>query len=285
MIDEIFPLILISAVLLSSLVTGLVFGFAIVTMPGIAKLSDKNFLKAFKYIDEVIQKNQPIFMLVWVGSIMAVILTLTLGILLLSGMEKILLLSASSLYLLGVQLPTVFYNIPLNNRIQKLDINLMKDSELEKYKKNQLIKLKILEINLKDEKIRLGIKQLAEDPFDFFANKNVSDIVTGIVQSSAQNGIYLQVGKKNLPILIKKNQLAKEIENQRPSRFVKGDKLDALIVELDKEKRKVSLSIKALEEKQTKEAVKKYGSKDSGGILSDIFDFSKVKTKKPKSKK
>ena len=57
-----------------------------------------------------------------------------------------------------------------------------------------------------------------------------------------------------------------------------------MITELDKEKRKVSLSIKALEEKQTKEAVKKYGSKDSGGILSDIFDFSKVKTK-PKSKK
>ena len=160
-----------------------------------------------------------------------------------------------------------------------------KDSELEKYKKNQLIKFKILEINLKDEKIRLGIKQLGEDPFDFFANKKVSDIITGIVQSSTLNGIYLQVGKKNLSILIKKNQLAKEVENQRPSRFVKGDKLDALISELDKEKRKVSLSIKALEEKQTKEAVKKYGSKDSGGILSDIFDFSKVKTKKPKSKK
>jgi len=160
-----------------------------------------------------------------------------------------------------------------------------KESELEKYKKNQVIKFKILEINLKDEKIRLGIKQLREDPFDFFANKKVSDIVTGIVQNSTQNGIYLQVGKKNLSILIKKNQLAKEIENQRPSRFVKGDKLDALISELDKEKRKVSLSIKALEEKQTKEAVKKYGSKDSGGILSDIFDFSKVKTKTPKSKK
>ena len=159
-----------------------------------------------------------------------------------------------------------------------------KDTELEKYKKNQLIKFKILEINLKDEKIRLGIKQLAEDPFDFFADKNVSDIVTGIVQNSTQNGIYLQFGKKNLSILIKKNQLAKEVENQRPSRFVKGDKLDALISELDREKRKVSLSIKALEEKQTKEAVKKYGSKDSGGILSDIFDFSKVKTK-PKSKK
>ena len=157
-----------------------------------------------------------------------------------------------------------------------------KDSELEKYKKNQLVKFKILEINKEDEKIRLGIKQLDDDPFEFFANKNLSDTITVVVQSSAQNGIYVQVGKKNFSILIKKNQLAKEVENQRTSRFVKGDKLDAIITELDKEKRKVSLSIKALEERQTKEAVKKYGSKDSGGILSDIFDFSKVKTKKSK---
>ena len=146
-----------------------------------------------------------------------------------------------------------------------------KESELEKYKKNQIIKFKILEINRKDEKIRLGIKQLDEDPFEFFMNKNISDIVTAIVQSTTQNGIYVQVGKKNLTILIKKNQLAKELENQRPSRFVKGDKLDAIITELDREKRKVSLSIKALEEKQTKEAVKKYGSKDSGGVLGEIL--------------
>ena len=102
-------------------------------------------------------------------------------------------------------------------------------------------------------------------------NKKLSDIVTVVVDYSSQNGIYVQVGKKNLSILIKKNQLAKEPENQRPSRFVKGDKLDAIITELDKEKRKVSLSIKALEEKQTKEAVKKYGSKDSGGILGEIL--------------
>ena len=61
--------------------------------------------------------------------------------------------------------------------------------------------------------------------------------------------------------------------------------MDAIITELDKEKRKVSLSIKALEEKQTKEAVKKYGSKDSGGVLGDIFNFTNLKTKKPKNKK
>ena len=83
-----------------------------------------------------------------------------------------------------------------------------------------------------------------------------------------------------MTILIKKNQLAKDVENQRPARFVKGDKLDAIITELDKEKRKVSLSIKALEEQQTKEAVKKYGSKDSGGVLGDILGKVLKKDKK-----
>jgi len=157
-----------------------------------------------------------------------------------------------------------------------------KESELEKYKKNQQIKFKILEINQENEKIRLGLKQLGNDPFEFFMNKNLSDIVTVVVNHSSQSGIYVQIEKKNLSILIKKNQLAKEIENQRPSRFVKGDKLDVMITELDKKKRKVSLSIKTLEEKQTKEAVKKYGSKDSGGVLGEIL--GPLLKKKPKSK-
>ena len=68
-------------------------------------------------------------------------------------------------------------------------------------------------------------------------NKKLSDIVTDGVNNSTKNGIFVNVGKNNLPILIKKNQLAKEPENQRPSRFVKGDKLDAVVIELDKEKR------------------------------------------------
>ena len=113
-------------------------------------------------------------------------------------------------------------------------------------------------------------------------NKREGQTITAIVESSSKNGIHVYAGNKNQLILIKKNQLAKEPENQRPSRFVKGDKLDAIITELDKEKRKVSLSIKALEEKQTKEAVKKYGSKDSGGVLGDIFNFSSLKKKTKK---
>ena len=83
---------------------------------------------------------------------------------------------------------------------------------------------------------------------------------------------------------IKKNQLAKEPENQRPSRFARGDKCDCMITELDKTKRKVVLSIKALEEKQSKDTVKKYGSTDSGALLGDILG-PLLKKKNPKNNK
>ena len=159
-----------------------------------------------------------------------------------------------------------------------------KDSNLEKYKKNQSVKFKILEINKEKEKIRLGIKQLAKDPFEFFMNKKVSDVVTAIVDSSTKNEIYVYAGNKDLLHQIKKNQLAKEPENQRPSRFAKGDKCDCMIIELDKIKRKVVLSIKALEEKQSKDAVQKYGSADSGALLGDILG-PLLKKKNPKNNK
>mgnify|MGYP006101197985 CR=1 FL=1 len=164
-------------------------------------------------------------------------------------------------------------NSELDGMIHYKDLSWSeKELELEKYKKNQEIKFKIIEINQEKEKIRLGIKQLEGDPFEFFMNKKISEVVTAIVvDSSGKNGIYVNTGNKDFSILIKRSQLAKEVENQRTSRFAKGDKVDVMIVELDKEKRKVSLSIKALEDKEAKEAVKKYGSTDSGGILGDIL--------------
>ena len=173
-------------------------------------------------------------------------------------------------------------NSELNGMIHYKDLSWSeKDSELEKYKKNQIVKFKILEINQENEKIRLGVKQLTEDPFDFFVNKKLGDIVTSIVDSSSKNGIYVQVGNKNLPIFIKQNNLAKEIKNARPSRFTRGDKIDAMIIELNKSRKIATLSIKALEEKQTEEAVKKYGSKDSGGVLGEILGpLIKKKSKK-----
>ena len=157
-----------------------------------------------------------------------------------------------------------------------------KDTELQKYKKNQNIKFKILEINQEKEKIRLGIKQLDKDPFEFFMNKNVSDTITVIVDSSSNNGINVYAKNMDFLILIKKNQLAKDIENARPSRFVPGQKVDCMITELQKDKRKVILSIKALEEIEAKKAVKKYGSTDSGALLGEILGplLKKKNTKK-----
>ena len=120
---------LMLTILLCSLVAGLLFGFAIVVMPGIAKLTDKEYLLAFKHMDGVIQNNQPLFILVWAGSILAVIITLILGIINLGGTQIYLLVFASILYLFGVQLPTFRFNIPLNNSLQNLDIESLEESE------------------------------------------------------------------------------------------------------------------------------------------------------------
>ena len=132
MIVNLFYLTLVLSILSSALVAGLGFGFAAGVMPGINKLSDRDFLLAFKHMDEVIQNNQPVFMLVWTGSIVLVTGTLILGTLILSGGQIYLLWVASALYLLGVQLPTVRFNIPLNNTLQDLDIIGLSESELAK---------------------------------------------------------------------------------------------------------------------------------------------------------
>lgn len=96
----------------------------------IAKLSDKDFLLAFKHMDGIIQNNQQSFMLVWVGSILSVLASMILGKMDLSGQEAVLLLLGCGWYFLGVQLPTIVFNIPLNNTIQGLEINKLNESEL-----------------------------------------------------------------------------------------------------------------------------------------------------------
>ena len=120
---------LMLSILFCSLVAGLLFGFAVVVMPGIAKLTDKEYLLAFKHMDGIIQNNQPLFILVWAGSILSVIVTLVLGVMNLNGTQIYLLSAASVLYLLGVQLPTFRFNIPLNNSLQSLDIETLRETE------------------------------------------------------------------------------------------------------------------------------------------------------------
>lgn len=121
---------LIVTTLACGLVAGLVWGFSVVVMPGIAKLSDKDFLLAFKHMDAVIQNRQPMFMLVWVGSVASALVTLALGTMQLSGAPRQLMWFACGLYLVAVQGPTIRFNIPLNNAVQALNIEGMNDKEL-----------------------------------------------------------------------------------------------------------------------------------------------------------
>jgi len=122
--------VLLVSTLLCSLVAGFVFSFASIVMPGIKSLDDRAYLQAFKAMDRVIQKNQPIFVVVWLGSVIMLILSTLLGLYQLEGTQRILLILACALYLLGVQLPTITINIPLNNQLQAQDLESMTASEL-----------------------------------------------------------------------------------------------------------------------------------------------------------
>ena len=153
--------------------------------------------------------------------------------------------------------------------------------ELGKYKKNDPITAKVLEHN--QEKIRLGLKQLLPDPIDYFKDKKKKDIITVIVLETLDNGIKVKPDGCPMKILIKKNQIAINKEDQRTNRFNKGDKVDCMLLDLDLKKRKVSLSIKILEEEQTKEAIKRYGSVDSGRSLP-FAELPKTLKKKNKTK-
>ncbi|MEO1523910.1 MAG: DUF1772 domain-containing protein [Planctomycetota bacterium] len=124
-----FEITLIIATLLCSLVAGLVFAFAVVVMPGIKNLKDGDFLRAFQVMDRVIQNNQPIFMFVWIGSTLSLIVCAGIGIATLGGADLAGLIVATCLYLFAVQLPTVTINIPLNNKLQTLDVEVMNESD------------------------------------------------------------------------------------------------------------------------------------------------------------
>ena len=127
-IEAVFQITLILATLLCSLVAGFVFAFAVVVMPGIKTLSDREFIRAFQVMDGIIQNNQPIFVLVWVGSIVTLVASGVLGIGQLEGAERLLIISAVLVYLLVVQLPTFTINVPLNNKLQTLNVDDMDET-------------------------------------------------------------------------------------------------------------------------------------------------------------
>lgn len=118
------------SILSCSLVTGFIFTYAIIVMPGLSKLENKEFIRAFQVTDEVIQKNQPLFMLTWIGSIISVIAAILVSIVSTGLSEAWLIVLVGAIYLSGVQGITISIHLPLNNHIQQLNVGEMKDQTL-----------------------------------------------------------------------------------------------------------------------------------------------------------
>ena len=156
------------------------------------------------------------------------------------------------------------------------------EDELKKYNKGDKIKVKVLEIKVDDQKIRVGLKQTQPDPFEWFKDKNVNNIITVKIVSTDNKGLIVRPEGCEMDFLIKKNQIAINPSDARTSRFTGGERIDCAISELDFSKRKVSLSIKLLEELQKQEALEKYGSEGSGKNLpfSSLSEDLNKKNKK-----
>ena len=158
------------------------------------------------------------------------------------------------------------------------------EEELEKYRKGDKIKVKVLEIKTNEQKIRVGHRQTKPDPFDWFKDKKINQTITVKIVSIDNKGLGVKPEGSDMNLTIKKSQIAINTADARPSRFTEGDRIDCAISDLDIEKRKVTLSIKLLEENEKQEALAKYGSEGSGKNLpfSSLSEDLKKKDKKTK---
>ncbi|NOT42125.1 MAG: 30S ribosomal protein S1 [Alphaproteobacteria bacterium] len=164
--------------------------------------------------------------------------------------------------------------------LSDLDWNEPGEEAIKKYKKGEMVKAVVLDIDTDKERIALGIKQVSGDPMESLGPVKKGDIVTCTVTEVTDGGLEVAVGE--LKAFIRKNELSRDRAEQRPERFSVGDKLDARVTNVDKVARKLTLSIKALQIAEEKDAVAQYGSSDSGASLGDILGAA-MKKKQEKS--
>jgi small subunit ribosomal protein S1 len=160
--------------------------------------------------------------------------------------------------------------------LSDLDWNRPGEQAIEDYKKGDVVRARVLDVDVEKERISLGVKQLGGDPFvtasageDGELKKGA--IVTCEVVEVKDGGIEVKIVGTDLQAFIKRNELARDRADQRPDRFAVGEKVDARITLFDRKARKVAVSIKALEVAEEKEAIAQYGSADSGASLGDIL--------------
>ena len=159
-----------------------------------------------------------------------------------------------------------------------LSWDLEPKEEIKKYKVGDKLKVKI--ISNDNEKVALSLREVDGNPFDEIKDKSNGDIVTCNVIEIGDFGVKVRIGEKGPTTTIKKSDLAARKTDARPDRWAKNDKLDASITNIDKENYKVSLSIRVMEEEIEKEAMEKYGSKDSGASLGAILGKALGREKK-----
>ena len=141
------------------------------------------------------------------------------------------------------------------------------DEELAKYKIGDKLKVKVLEIKATEQKVRVGLRQTQPDPFDWFKGKKVKEAITVKIISTDNKGLVVRPEGCEMDFIIKKSAIAINAADARPARFTGGERIDCAISELDFEKRKVTLSVKLLEEINRKDALDKYGAEGSGKNL------------------
>ncbi|WP_119677340.1 30S ribosomal protein S1 [Indioceanicola profundi] len=155
--------------------------------------------------------------------------------------------------------------------LSDLDWNTPGEQAIQEYKKGDQVKVKVLDVDVEKERISLGIKQLAGDPFETaVAGIKKGEVVTCTVTQVTDGGIEVAVGE-GYTGFIRKSDLSRERSEQRPERFAVGEKVDAKVTQIDRATRKIGLSIKAKEVEEEKQAMQEFGSSDSGASLGDIL--------------
>jgi small subunit ribosomal protein S1 len=142
---------------------------------------------------------------------------------------------------------------------------------IDNFKKGDMVKAVVLDVDVEKERISLGVKQLEGDPFAEPGDVKKGAVVTCEVLEVKESGIDVRIAGTDFTTFIKRSELARERSDQRAERFAVGEKVDARVIQFDKKARKVQVSIKALEVAEEKEAIAQYGSSDSGATLGDIL--------------
>jgi len=157
--------------------------------------------------------------------------------------------------------------------LSDLDWKRPGEQVIEEYKKGDMVKAQVLDVDVEKERISLGIKQLAGDPMSQGAAGEFKkgSVVTCEVTEVAEGGLGVKIVDTDLTSFVKRSELARERGDQRPERFAIGQKVDARVTQFDRKTHKVAVSIKALEVAEEKEALAQYGSADSGASLGDIL--------------